>query len=358
MKKFSFILFVLPLLFCLMWSPSSQAVLQKLNFDKLYLKWLDGNFENPSKCFKASDHVLDSDQAPQLLSDKHGLYYWIEVEVDRIKEGCGSISLSPGQKAADLALKIEDSKGEFDATRISLKARLPFEHVIFQDSEGRKLELLLEGKLKTLEDTGFLRFFKRSRFAGRIFSVTSPSFQTPIALLDYELPTFFAGRALLQIQLGQSLFSLSSTPIYFGFYDLALAWRWVGRGHPFEEPFNFKTRLSYEGVQINDPQELGLYPLLGTRLFGGGIEFSSRLAPNWAVWNRTDYLMGITELYSIKKIKSSAAISYKLSRRWRVESGMRFSRFTQSNRLLLYSESVNETGFFLGMRLNPENLLD
>lgn len=334
-----------------------NAQMQNTQLGKLYVKWLPGDYEKVSKCFRARDQVLDSKDAPILRSDKSGLYYFFSVDIERLDPKCGAITLVPGQDLDGLELSVDDNQSDRNVLTLKFKGRLPFEHILFQDEAGSKLELLLESKLEKSQDLSFLRFFSRSRFMGRMFALSRPSFQAPIAILDYELPTFFEGRLLMQAQVGQSLWSFSDTPLYFGFYDLAVAWRWFGRGNPLDEPFNLKTRLVYEGVQINDSLGTNLYEILGTRMFGAGVESSIRLSSNWALWNRSDYLLTPTALYSISKIKSEGSISYRLSRRWRAEVGSRYSKVSRADKLTSFSNSVSELGFFVGMRLNPENLL-
>lgn len=330
-----------------------EARLQSVEFESLYIKWLPKKLSQPSRCFKTSDRVFRGKQTPQLAVDSKGLFYDLEIELDRLKKGCRILEIGPTGDEAAQSAEVRESSGGFDSLFLSVRARLPFEKLVLKDSDGRSSELLFEAKVRRLEDESFLDFFKMSRFMGKVLFLSSPVKEFPIVLLDYELPTFFSGRFLFQANLAQSLWSFSSNPYYFGKFELAGAWRFLGEGKPLDEKWNAKVRLIYEGFQVTEPSEQNVYPLTASRIAGIGLEASTQVSSLWSLWGRSSYLMGVTQAVNISKIKTDFSVSARFNSKWRFEIGSQWMRHSRTDVGSSVTDSINELGFYFGVRLAP-----
>jgi len=321
---------------------------QNLVLEKIYLKWLvdsSPELSDPSIfCWNLEDRVLEGDNLPSLKVDTSGPRVTLDLEIGKTKPECHLLGKSE-------SWTLRDSSKENIQLRVN--ANLPFSRIAMEDSRGRKIELLVEARFSDLKDSGFLSFFRDSVFSLRGAAIRNKVWQIPFLLTKYELPTLLSGHLALEISLGQSLFDFSGAGLRQGYYELALATPVFGSPIPYESPLSVRLRVAYEGVQVNDQNAAGVYPLLASQMVGGGVEGYFKITPQWGIQAISNYYFSKTSSANLGKIGVEGSLSYALSERWRLETGMKFLKQSVSGAALPADSGFNEFTYFTGISVKP-----
>jgi|GEM_PF-2736011 len=325
---------------------------RSLAVESLYTKWLiDASpvlKEAKGFCWDLEDRIYTADDTPRVQVDSRGPYALLRLAIPKTDPSC---TLTAAFNNDDIS--VGSSKSE--TASLTLKARLPYSKFSFIDNKGRRLDLLVEARYSELENLGFLETFRDSTFALRGGAVHNEVWQWPYLFASFEMPGFFRDDLLVSAKIGQSIMDFGNTGLQQGSYELGLAWVAIGERVPYRSPFSGRLRLFAEGVQIADPEESGVYPILAGQMAGIGVDTLTRLSPKWGVALSSDAAYSATPLVISLRLRGEALLSYALSGRWRIEGGWRLSR--QSLQLpedsTITKVQVLESFYSIGLSVRP-----
>ena len=322
---------------------------QNLVLKKVYVKWLvdaaSRSRESRNFCWTLEDQILEGKDLPPIEIDSFGPRVKIRVEIGKRYSNCGF----EGEEGEGWRIAASTS----DSMQLDLDVDLPFSRYVFIDSRGRTIEALVETRAVELQDSGLLDFFKGSVFSFQVAAIRNEVWQIPFLLAKYELPTLLKGRLALQIALGHSPFDFAGNGLRQAQHELALASPVLGSRLPYESLYSVRLRLAFEGIQINDQDSRGVYPLQASQMVGLGSELYLKLSKAWGAQMSAGYYISRSEVANLTKVLTEGAVNYGLSDRWRVELGIKYVDQGIDNLLNNKNSGYNESQFFIGLKVVP-----